>query len=261
MDLFSYLLGKKSSGGGGGGADLSDYFTTEWNTDTSISNKIKWDVKKYADITIADTVTTLSNAFVSNSNKPLFPKLIFNDNVTNVGSIYQSCNGTTELDLSGWNITNITSFSYMCAYCTKLENLILPSSTCTKDCNLSNMFYSCIGLTTVDFSNLKIDSAKDVANMFYGCSNMISIDISNIKLSRTYNGVVLANIFNGCSKLEHIDIRGMDIVNTGLGNTNNMFSSVPTDCEIIVKDAANKTWFNTNYSSYTNVKTVAEYEA
>ena len=39
-----------------------------------------------------------------------------------------------------------------------------------------------------------------------------------------------------------------------------MFKSVPTSCLIIVKDDASKEWMSTNFASWTNVKTVAEYE-
>lgn len=40
--------------------------------------------------------------------------------------------------------------------------------------------------------------------------------------------------------------------------TNN---GVPANCEIIVKSQTEKDWFVTNFSSYTNIKTITEYEA
>ena len=67
------------------------------------------------------------------------------------------------------------------------------------------------------------------------------------------------SIFQGCSNLQHLDIRTLEF--TKISSSTNAFSSVPTNCEIIVKDSTAKTWIQTNFSSLTNVKTVAEYEA
>lgn len=92
-------------------------------------------------------------------------------------------------------------------------------------------------------------------NMYQNCSNVKVIDLSELE-GPAYR---LGSTFNGCSSLEKIDIRKMTI---GSGATySSMLNSVPTTCLIIVKDDTTKTWFNTNFSSYTNVKTAAEYDA
>lgn len=93
-----------------------------------------------------------------------------------------------------------------------------------------------------------------LSNAFQNCSNVKEIDISGL-IGTTYR---LSSTFNGCTSLEKIDIRNLTI---GDGATySSMLNNVPTTCEIIVKDDTTKTWFNTNFSSYTNVKTLEEYE-
>lgn len=100
-----------------------------------------------------------------------------------------------------------------------------------------------------------VDETITLSNAFQNCSNVKVIDLSGI-VGKTYR---LSSTFNGCSSLEKIDIRNL-IIGAGVAYSS-MLNSVPTTCEIIVKDDTTKTWFNTNFSSYTNVKTAAEYEA
>ena len=65
-------------------------------------------------------------------------------------------------------------------------------------------------------------------------------------------------MFSGCKVLNHLDIRNFDF--TKVTSYQNMFSQVPTDCEIIVKDDTAKTWITSKFTTLTNVKTVAELE-
>ena len=71
-------------------------------------------------------------------------------------------------------------------------------------------------------------------------------------------------MFYDCAKLTKLDIRNFDF--TGLTSYNNdiyriIGGTTPTSCLIIVKDTATKNWLLRTNSSYTNVKTVAEYGA
>ena len=66
--------------------------------------------------------------------------------------------------------------------------------------------------------------------------------------------------FIQASHLEFLDIRCF-ILSGITSSVTNALNSVPTSCEIIVKDDTEKAWFNTKFPTYTNVKTVAEYEA
>ena len=91
--------------------------------------------------------------------------------------------------------------------------------------------------------------------MFSNCEKVTSLDLSGMV------GTVgrMGSMFAGCSALTHIDIRGLIMHECGIYSS--AFNSVPTDCEIIVKDTTEKEWLLSKFSSLTNVKTVAEYEA
>lgn len=95
-----------------------------------------------------------------------------------------------------------------------------------------------------------------VSNMFLNASKVKKIDLSEFYIPYVQN---ITAMFRGCYSLEKLDIRTFIFSNFSIYG--NLFTNVPTDCEIIVKDDEQKQWVNTNFSSYTNVKTVAEYEA
>jgi hypothetical protein len=69
--------------------------------------------------------------------------------------------------------------------------------------------------------------------------------------------------FMGCTSLEYLDIRNMNLAsNTSYtANSMNAFDGVPTNCTIIVKDASNRTYIKNSYPNFTNIYTVAEWQA
>jgi surface protein len=215
----------------------------------------------WGEMVIDDTITSLSSLFDGISRFTTLPNLSFNDNITILESAYANCTKLTSVDLSNWDITNVTNMATAFNNCSVLTTINISSKiTGTKTMNIANMFRSCPRLVNLDLSNLDI-IANVIQYAFRDCTNLETVDFRNLKLSSTASFNNIAGMFYNCTKLSHIDIRSMDIVNNNVTASNVMLYNVPTTCEIIVKDDANKTWFNTNYSSYTNVKTVAEYES
>ena len=128
----------------------------------------------------------------------------------------------------------------------------------------SAMFYDCENLLSLDLSNFDVSKGTNFSMMFYNCKKLTSLDLSNFNIDGDYN---LSYMFSGCSSLQHLDVRNIifSSITTAsyymnLFGTNHPDYQVPSDCEIIVKDATEKAWINTNFSRLTNVKTVAEYE-
>ena len=207
----------------------------------------------WQELVIPDTLTYVGYLF---NNTRYFnpPKVKFNSNVTNIEYMYAG-SYTTEADLSDCDITNVNSFYYIFSG-SKITNIIWPSKHCTaSNVNCKSMFMSVSSITNFDISGLYIDDMKNIDYMFYGCTNLTSVDMRNIKNT---TAPTTPYMFYNCTNLAHIDMRGMSMV--GGGGTY-MMKNVPTTCEIIVKDATEKTWWNTNFPSYTNVKTAEEYDA
>lgn len=163
-------------------------------------------------------------------------KLTYKNTATNVNQLFQGSNLTGEIDLSDLDITNVTGISNMFNGVTNVTKIIMPKTCPT--------------------------ALKVYANVFQDCSSLEYIDMSNINfVDYTINGQTqnyLTQTFKGCSKLKFLDARSFMF--SKLTGITASFEEVPTDCLIIVKDETQKSSFLANFSTFTNVKTVAEYE-
>ena len=247
INLIGYATGYsagESGGGGGGGNNTAVSYT---GSATNVFWTINWQP-----LVIPDTMTYAGGIFY-NYKMGHTPRLLFHNNVTNVENLYYSSNETI-MDMSGWDITNINSFYYTFAG-SKLLEIVFPTTHCTaSNVNVKSMFYQVNTIHELDLKDLYIDNMKNADYMFYGCSNMTSVDMRNIKST---TNPTLTYMFYNCMNLTHADVRGIDFTTAGTGS---MLKNVPTTCEFVVKDETNKTWWNTNFPTYTNVKTAEEYD-
>ena len=178
-----------------------------------------------------------------------------------------SFQGSTEttLNIEPLDDSDLTTMSMRFYHCDNLETLEHTEVLrCANVTTFTFMFGFCELLEgELDLHNLNpsnVSGTIDCTSMFYTCSSLTDIDLSNFEVTPSNTN----NMFFNCSSLEFIDIRKMELTGLSSGNSNEMFGGrtykIPADCEIIVKDAANKTWVTTNFDWLTNVKTVAEYE-
>ncbi len=68
---------------------------------------------------------------------------------------------------------------------------------------MSDMFYNCLNLTTLDVSNFDTSKAIDMSSMFYNCSNLTTIDVSNFDTS---NVISINFMFASCSSLKELNV-------------------------------------------------------
>lgn len=122
--------------------------------------------------------------------------------------------------------------------------------------DMSNMFYNSPNLTKLDVRNFNVENVTTFQR--FCCFNANLTEVIMPQSNYSSNIFSCNQLFSGCSKLEKLDIRTMPTQK--IGNITNMLQNVPTTCLIIVGTDADKTWFATNFPTYTNVKTVAEYE-
>lgn len=167
---------------------------------------------------------------------------------------FGACSNITKGDLSNWNASSLTSARQLFINCSKLNEVMLDGWVAPNLTNLTRAFEGCKKLTKVDFSNTNLASLNTLNSTFKNCTALTEADLSGINVS-VYGDY--SYMFQGCTALQKIDIRGLDLTN---GSYDGMLNNVPTSCEIIVMNDDCKTLMATNFSSYTNVKTVAEYE-
>lgn len=109
----------------------------------------------------------------------------------------------------------------------------------------------------IDVSGFDISRTTTINSCFKNCINLQEIDISMWNTNSLRN---ISNLFNGCSSLKKCDVRSIEFTKTTITDKTDIFTGVPNNCLVIVENNDQKTWVQTNYSSLTNVKTVAEYE-
>ncbi len=93
------------------------------------------------------------------------PQLISIDSWGNTGF---KCPNLTTIDVSNWNVSNVT--------------------------NMMGVFNACESLTTIDVSNWNVSNVTDMTGMFLNCLSLTTIDVSNWNIS---NVTDMDGIFNG----------------------------------------------------------------
>ena len=258
-----------------GGGDISEYFNTNYSG-TSPSNWVSQNfVKKVPDVIIDDSVKELVQ-FASNAS--FAPKIICNANVTNINYLYYNnksenidisglntsnvtqainlfygCSNLTSLDLSNFYLSKVTDYANLFNNCLKLTNLDLSNLGKNQIINMSRTFYNCSNLTSLNINHFDTSKLTTLQQTFYGCSSLTSLDLSSWNTSNVQS---MYNTFAYCNKLQRLDIRNFDF--TKVTSYSNMFTGVPANCLIIVKDDTAKTWITSKFTTLTNVKTVAE---
>lgn len=147
MDIFSYLLGKKSTGGGG---SSSDYFTNEIGFSGAGSM-----IKKIPDnITLSSEVTEMNGFFYGWENITTIPLL---------------------------NTSNVTNMAWMFEECLSLKTI--PNINTSNVANFEGMFYDCENLETVpQFNGVSVIGSNSdlLQHMFEGCSSLSNESLRNI---------------------------------------------------------------------------------
>ena len=177
--------------------------------------------------------------------------------VTNMGSLFGSCSGLTNLDLSHFDTSNVTNMSYMFRGCSGLTNLDLSKFNTAKVTNMSYMFSNFSNLTSLDLSHFDTSNVTNMEAMFKYCgqtslyvgnfdisnvTNMsemfyFSVNLKTIYCNDTWTCKNSGNMFYGCTSL--VGGQGMTYNNRNTNATyanpgvNGYFTKVPTSIETI----------------------------
>jgi len=108
-----------------------------------------------------------------------------------------------------WGELGATRYGF--ANCTKLTGSIPApmEKTFENVTDMSNMFYNCSSLTSLDLSKWNTEKVTNMASMLYNCSNL-----TLIILGEKFDKLSGTSMFSGCNKLTAV-ITQKDIVNSG----------------------------------------------
>ena len=90
--------------------------------------------------------------------------------------------------------------------------------------DLSDMFYGCINLTSVNTTDWNTENVTTMSSMFNNCQSLTSLDLSSFNTS---NVTSMAKMFAYCYNLEELDIRNFEISQeTAIGSMFNSCSNL-----------------------------------
>ena len=136
-------------------------------------------------------------------------------------SLFDYCSSFTEIDLSGFVLSNVTSTKKMFFKCWNLETLTFDPDTfdTTGVTDMSFMFAadesngspsSPMALTSVDVSKFNTSSVQDMQRMFYVCKNLTTLEVDNWDTSNVTNmsRMFAGYMHNHCMQLQSLDLSG-----------------------------------------------------
>ena len=103
--------------------------------------------------------------------------------------------------LENLNTAVVRDMSQMFYGCSKLTSLDLSSFNTANVTTMESMFQSCGKLTTLDLSSFNTDRVKTMSSMFRSCESLTSIDISSFTYYSLTNTL---GMFYGCKQLKTI---------------------------------------------------------
>lgn len=137
---------------------------------------------------------------------------------SNTERMFENC-GIETLDLSNFDMSNVTDASFMFANCSRLESIKGRWNLSSLKYG-SSMFSGCKSLTTLDTSRWELSSLISSECMFLNCNSLQSLgNTSGWNLSSLYNGFCM---FQNCPSLQSLDTSNWGL--NSLVNSDSMFA-------------------------------------
>ena len=144
--------------------------------------------------------------YVNNKNRKLTEVDLshFNtSNVTTMLSMFNGCNGLKSLNLSSFSTENVVDMSYMFQYCRSLPSLDLSNFNTDNVTTFAYMFSNCSGLESIKLTSFNTENALDMQYFLNGCTNLKAADLSSFN---TENCMKFLNFFCNCKSIKDIKI-------------------------------------------------------
>ena len=125
-------------------------------------------------------------------------------------NMFNTCNALTELDVSGFDTSNVKNMSSMFNNCNALTQLDVSGFDTSNVTYMSSMFSNCKALTELDVSGFNTINVTSLADAFSGCSSLQNLDVSGWI---TNNVTSLGYAFSNCNALTELDVSGWNVGN------------------------------------------------
>ena len=131
------------------------------------------------------------------------------DSLAAVEQMFLGCSALEELDVSGFNVSEVKSLREVFSGCNALEKLEgLGNWNTSKATDMTNLFASCFLLTEFDLPGFVTSSAKTLSGMFASCKALTGIN--GLDTWNTSNVTDMTSMFADCDAMTEIDLTGWD---------------------------------------------------
>lgn len=178
------------------------------------------------------------------------------------------CSGITDIDLTGFDVSQVTSFERTFSECYSLININISNWNTESAISMNGMFSHCRALTSLDVSSFNTSNVTNMLDMFSGCRCLKSIDLTNFD---TTSLNIAQGMFSQCHALESVDLSSFNTAN--VTTTQGMFYNDPSlqSVDLSNFDSSNikttkEMFYNCNklkqvgllYSNSTSINKIAE---
>lgn len=94
---------------------------------------------------------------------------------TNANYLFQNNTALTEVGVSEFDVTDVTTFEGMFTYCSAISKLDTSKWDMSSAINVNKIFENCFNLTSVDMSGWDLSSITTMSNSFYQCVSLRTI--------------------------------------------------------------------------------------
>ena len=119
---------------------------------------------------------------------------------------YWACTSITGLNYL--DTSSVTNMSNMFSSCVTLTSLDVRGFDTSNVTDMNYMFWQCKKLTSLDVSGWNTSCVTNMNSMFSLCDNLTNLDVSNFNTSSVTN---MASMFDSCKSLTSLDLRNFDL--------------------------------------------------
>ena len=219
-------------------------FTFNYNLSLKDISPIKnWNVSKVKTMRQLFSATiSLKSADLSNWKTDSLQDIVNLFGMWNSDGTYRNDSQLQEINLTGFNTSNVTNMSLTFVNNPKLNRIIgiknLDTSNVT---DMSYMFSNCTSLTNLDIGKWNTSNVTDMSYMF----NNTSLDELDISSFDTRSVTNFKRIFNYSTKLKHIYVGENWNTDSNTDETKYVF---PTTCELPNFSSSNPNYRDLSYA-------------
>jgi len=145
---------------------------------------------------------------------------------TDMSLMFYGMRDLITLDLSSWNVENVTRMDSMFEETRDLQSLNLSGWNVENVRDMQGMFAGTINLTDLNLSGWNPLNVRSMGSMFWGVSSLTNLDLSSWNVG---NVTRMNHMFSGMNSLETLNLSGWNTTNVTemrnmFANTNNLIN-------------------------------------